>query len=102
MMARMIRILVFCLVCWGQAVLAAEAGQRPHIVFILADDLGRGDVGCYGGKIAPTPNLDRVAAEGTRFTSYYSASPICSPSRAGLITGQYPGRWRITSFLQTR
>ena len=75
---------------------------RPHIVFVLADDLGVGDVGCYGGRIVPTPSLDRLAAEGVRFTQYYSASPICSPSRAGLITGMYPARWRITSFLQTR
>jgi arylsulfatase A-like enzyme len=102
MMSRMIRIVLLSLVCWAHGVFAAEAGQRPHIVFVLADDLGRGDVGCYGGKIAATPNLDRLAAEGTRFASYYSASPICSPSRAGLITGQFPGRWRITSFLQTR
>jgi arylsulfatase A-like enzyme len=71
-------------------------------VLVLADDLGPGDLSCYGGKIAETPNIDRMAREGTRFTQYYSASPICSPSRCGLITGQYPGRWKITSFLQTR
>jgi len=64
--------------------------------------MGAGDLGCYGGKIAETPNIDRLAREGTRFTRYYSASPICSPSRAGLITGQFPARWRITSYLQTR
>jgi len=74
----------------------------PHIVFVLTDDMGCGDIGCYGGSIAPTPEIDRLAREGTRFTRYYSASPICSPSRCGLITGQFPGRWRITSFLQTR
>ena len=73
----------------------------PNIIVILADDFGWGDVGCYGGKI-PTPQLDRMAREGTRFMQYYAASPICSPSRAGLITGQFPARWRITSFLQTR
>ncbi|HUR60286.1 MAG TPA: sulfatase-like hydrolase/transferase [Opitutaceae bacterium] len=78
------------------------AAARPHIVFILADDMGIGDVGCYGGKQAPTPAIDRLAQEGTRFTQYYSAAPICSPSRAGLITGMYPARWRITSFLQTK
>jgi arylsulfatase A-like enzyme len=78
------------------------AGARPHIVFVLADDLGPGDVGCYGGRVAPTPNLDRLAREGTRFTQYYAASPICSPSRCGLLTGDFPARWRITSFLQTR
>jgi arylsulfatase A-like enzyme len=81
---------------------AAEAAPaRPHIVFVLADDMGLGDVGCYGGTLAPTPNLDRLASDGVRFTQYYSASPICSPSRCGLITGQFPARWRITSYLQT-
>ncbi len=73
----------------------------PHIIVVLADDFGWGDVGCYGGQ-TPTPHLDRMAREGTRFTQCYVASPICSPSRAGLITGQFPARWRITSFLQTR
>lgn len=75
---------------------------RPHIIFILSDDMGPGDIGCYGGTLAPTPHIDRLAREGTRFTQYYSPSPICSPSRCGLITGQFPARWRITSFLQTR
>ena len=73
--------------------------RRPDIVLILADDLGPGDL---GGVVAPTPHLDRMAAEGTRFARYYSAAPICSPSRCGLLTGQFPGRWRITSYLQTR
>src|SRR3954454_10751804 len=79
-----------------------SAAERPNIVFIYADDLGPGDLGCYGGTLTPTPNIDRLAREGTRFTRYYSASPICSPSRCGLITGQYPSRHRITSYLQTR
>ncbi|HXG10678.1 MAG TPA: sulfatase-like hydrolase/transferase [Gemmataceae bacterium] len=81
---------------------SAEPPPRPHIVLVLADDLGPGDIGCYGGRVAPTPNLDRMAREGTRFTQYYSASPICSPSRCGIITGHFPARWRITSYLQTR
>ncbi len=80
----------------------AGAARPPHILFILTDDMGYGDVGCYGGQFAPTPNLDRLAAEGTRFTQYYSASPICSPSRTGATTGMYPARWCITSYLQTR
>ncbi len=80
----------------------AQDAAKPNIIFILADDLGPGDVGVYGGTLVPTPRIDRLAAQGTRFTQYYSASPICSPSRAGLITGQYPARWRITSFLQTK
>lgn len=69
---------------------------------MLADDLGPGDLGCYGGTIAPTPNIDRMAAEGTRFTQYYSTAPICSPSRVGLTTGMFPARWQITSFLQEK
>jgi arylsulfatase A-like enzyme len=81
---------------------AADSSRRPNIIIILADDMGLGDLGCYGGKQAPTPRIDQLAKEGTRFTQYYSASPICSPSRAGIITGMYPGRWRITSFLQTK
>ena len=77
------------------------AAQKPDIVIVLADDLGYGDLSCYGGTV-PTPALDRLAREGTSFTQYYSASPICSPSRAGLLTGSHPARWRLTSFLQAR
>ncbi len=78
------------------------AARPPNILLVLTDDMGFGDLGCYGGRFAPTPNLDRMAKEGIRFTQYYSASPICSPSRTGLTTGMHPGRWRITSFLQER
>lgn len=80
----------------------AAPQQPPNIVFVLTDDMGPGDLGCYGGKISPTPSIDKFASEGIRFTNYYSASPICSPSRCGLITGQFPARWQITSFLQTQ
>ena len=81
---------------------SAHAEAAPHIIFILTDDLGPGDLGCYGGAIAATPNIDRLAKEGTRFTRYYSAAPICSPSRCGLLTGNFPARWNVTSFMQTR
>src|SRR5262245_14596046 len=80
----------------------ASAAERPNVVVILADDFGWGDLSCYGGTGAATPHLDRMAKEGARFTQAYVAAPICSPSRCGLLTGQFPGRWRITSFLQTR
>ena len=93
-------ILAVAVVLVANVGIAADA--QPNVVLILADDLGPGDLSCYGGKLAETPNIDRMAREGTRFTQYYAASPICSPSRCGLITGQYPGRWKITSFLQTR
>jgi arylsulfatase A-like enzyme len=78
------------------------SAKRPHIILILADDMGIGDLACYGGKLAATPHIDRLAEQGTQFTQYYSAAPICSPSRAGVLTGMFPGRWRLTSFLQTR
>jgi arylsulfatase A-like enzyme len=95
-----------CLIILLSLALASPAAHadspRPNIVFVLADDLGPGDLGFSGGKIVPTPNIDRIAAEGIRFERYYSAAPICSPSRCGLITGNFPARWKITSFLQTR
>lgn len=84
----------------GGASLAAPAA-RPNIIMILADDLGYGDPGCYGGEI-PTPNIDRLARQGVRFTQGYVASPICSPSRVGLTTGQHPSRHQIYSYLDSR
>ena len=88
---------------------AAIAGPRhqaqrrpPNIVFILADDLGVNDLGVYGRRDHRTPNLDRFAAEGLRFTTAYVASPICSPSRAALLTGRAPARLHITTYLPGR
>src|SRR5215216_2199514 len=64
---------------------------RPNIIFILADDLGYGDLGCYGQKLIQTPNLDRMATEGMRFTQFYAGAPVCAPSRAVLMTGLHVG-----------
>lgn len=75
---------------------------KPNIVFVLIDDMGYGDLSCYGNKAVQTPHIDRLAAEGIRFTSFYVNSPICSPSRTACTTGQYPARWRITSYIDNR
>ena len=84
------------------AVAAQTGSSKPNILFILVDDMGWGDLGANGGAGVPTPRMDQLASEGMRFTQFYTASPICSPSRCGFITGQFPARWRITSYLQTR
>jgi len=77
------------------------AGTRPpNIVFLLADDLGWAELGCYGNTFNETPRLDRLAAEGMRFTDAYAAAPVCSPTRASLLTGQYPARVGITDYLR--
>lgn len=82
---------------------APAAGDiRPNIIYILTDDMGYGDVGCFGGNFVPTPNIDRLAANGRKFTHFYSAAPICSPSRAGFITGNYPARWNFSTYLDNR
>jgi arylsulfatase A len=79
-----------------------ERTVRPNVVIILADDLGWADLGCYGSKYHKTPNLDRLAAEGMRFTDAYAACPVCSPSRAAILTGKYPARLNLTDWLPGR
>ena len=76
----------------------AQTSRVPNVIVILADDLGYGDVGCFGSTV-PTPNIDQMAAEGVRLTHFYSASPVCSPSRAALLTGRYPARTGIVNVL---
>ena len=80
----------------------SAADEKPNIVFILADDLGINDLSCYGRKDQPTPNLDRLAGQGMRFTSAYCAQSICSPSRAAILTGKCPARLHLTNFLPGR
>jgi uncharacterized sulfatase len=82
--------------------LGATEPTKPNIVFVLIDDMGWGDFSCFGNTEAKTPNIDRLAAEGLRFSQFYVNSPICSPSRCAFVTGQYPQRWRINSFLDNR
>jgi uncharacterized sulfatase len=76
--------------------------KRPNVLFFLIDDMGYADLSCFGGKRTETPNIDRLAAEGEKFTQFYVGAPICSPSRVAFTTGQYPVRWNITSFLARR
>lgn len=75
---------------------------RPNVIVVLVDDLGYADFSAYGNARVKTENVDRLAAEGLRFAQYYVNSPICSPSRIALTTGQYPARWRITSYIDNR
>lgn len=82
--------------------LPAVAAEKPNIIILYIDDMGFADPSCYGGNYAPTPNIDKLAQEGIRFTQYYSACPISSPSRVGITTGMYPTRWGITTYLNTR
>lgn len=79
-----------------------QGNTRPNVIFILTDDMGFSDISCFGGQFVPTPNVDRIAKEGRQFFQYYSAAPICSPSRAGLLTGTYPGRWNFSTYLDNR
>ncbi|MHC4997081.1 MAG: sulfatase [Planctomycetota bacterium] len=74
--------------------------DRPNIVFVLADDLGWAELGCYGNTFNETPHLDRLATQGVRFTQAYAAAPVCSPYRASFITGQYPARVGITDYMR--
>ncbi|WP_317169226.1 sulfatase family protein [Mucilaginibacter humi] len=79
-----------------------KTANRPNIIIILTDDMGFSDVGCFGGNFVPTPNIDRIAKNGRKFTQYYSAAPICSPSRAGMLTGMNPARWNFSTFLDNK
>lgn len=74
--------------------------KHPNIIFILADDLGYSELGCYGNKFNETPNLERLASQGIRFSQAYSSAPVSSPYRAALLTGQYPARIGITDYLR--
>ncbi|MEN8126711.1 MAG: sulfatase-like hydrolase/transferase [Planctomycetota bacterium] len=71
---------------------------RPNFLFILVDDLGWADVGCYGSSFYETPNIDKLAAEAMRFTDAYAACPVCSPTRASIMAGKYPARMDTTDW----
>ena len=81
---------------------SSARAAKPNILFVLIDDMGYGDLTCYGEKRVHTDQIDRIAAQGIRFTQFYVNAPICSPSRTSILTGQYAARWKITSYLDNR
>jgi len=85
-------LLLLCALCLPLTIVAAE---KPNLIFILVDDLGYGDLGCYGQKMLTTPHLDQMAAEGMKFTRHYSGSTVCAPSRCVLMTGLHSGHCRV-------
>lgn len=96
-------ILPFIFICFAFVLHnMGEAQNHPNIIFIFIDDMGYSDLSCFGNKEIKTPNIDKLAKEGIRFTNYYDNSPICSPSRVAAITGSYPSRYRIYSYLDSR
>ena len=89
-------IIICCLFC---GILGCAQADKPNIVFILVDDLGWRDLSCYGAEVYETPNIDRIASEGMRFTDAYAACNVCSPTRASVMTGKYPARLQITNWI---
>ena len=98
-----VRLIVTCVIlifCVAQLVIADS--RPPNVIFILADDLGWGDLSCQGNQFLKTPNIDRLAVEGRQFTNFYVNGSVCSPSRCAFFTGQYPARHRIHGHYATR
>lgn len=83
---------IFLLLLVGRFCSPASAAEKPNVILILADDLGYSSLGCYGNNVVKTPNLDRLAAQGIRFTDAYAPASVCTPSRYALLTGEYA--WR--------
>src|SRR5262245_50998201 len=88
--------------CLLSTLTPSRAADRPNVVLILIDDLGRNDLGCYGSTYYRTPHIDRLAAQGMKFTDAYAACPVCSPTRASILTGKYPARLHLTDWLPGR
>ena len=92
-MVRVVAVAGVVLAAWLGLWSPAGAAERlPNFVVFFVDNLGNGDIGCFGSKLHRTPHIDRLATEGTKFTSFYVASGVCTPSRAALMTGCYPPR----------
>ena len=89
---KFIQLLIACLIIFFAHGFAAEV-RKPNIVFLLADDLGGGDLHCYGHPYARTPNIDSLARDGTRFTRFYATGATCCPTRTGLMTSKFPATY---------
>ena len=100
-MLRFLSALVTLCFCASFAPLSA-ADKQPNVVLIVIDDLGQRDLGCYGSTFYKTPNIDKMAKDGLRFTDFYAACPVCSPTRASILTGRYPQRVGITDWIPGR
>ena len=85
---------------WGTFLFSQSS--KPNIILVLADDLGYGDLSCYGSKRIQTPNIDAMAKEGLRFTQFYASSAVCTPTRVGILTGQYPLRFNVSTHFNDR
>src|SRR4051812_38467430 len=94
-----INLFAIALVLAKPATSCAADPSRPNVILILMDDLGWADLGCYGSTYHKSPNIDRLAAEGMRFTQAYAACPVCSPTRASILTGKWPARLHLTDWL---
>ena len=86
----------------SQLLLRSAAGAKLNVLFILIDDMGWRDLGCFGSTFYETPNIDRLASQGMRFTNAYAACPVCSPTRASIMTGKYPARLHLTDWIPGR
>ena len=86
----------------AQSSLNTQSSGKPNVIIIFIDDMGYGDLSCYGNKQVSTANIDALAKRGTRFTQFYSNSPVCSPSRVAMLTGHYPARHQFYTYLAER
>ncbi len=100
--ASLARVLTLAVFTWVNATPLIAQAEKTNFIVVLIDDMGWSDLSCFGNQAVQTENIDRLAKDGIRFTNFYVNAPICSPSRTALTTGQYPLRWRISSFLSNR
>ena len=92
LLSNLFLVIIVQLISISHSFTQSDTKEKPNFIFILTDDQGYGDLGVYGANDISTPNLDQMAAEGALFTSYYSTQPVCSASRASILTGCYPDR----------